>query len=82
MVAPAEFAKKTGFIEILGAGMVHPNVFKAVGYDPEIWSGFAFGIGVERIAMLKWQIKDIRDFYQNDVRFLSQFKDAELAFFA
>jgi phenylalanyl-tRNA synthetase alpha chain len=62
--------------------MVHPNVFKAVGYDPEIWSGFAFGIGVERVAMLKWQIKDIRDFYQNDIRFLSQFKDAELPLFA
>ena len=74
--------KKTGFIEILGAGMVHPNVFKAVGYDPEIWSGFAFGIGVERIAMLKWQIKDIRNFYENDVRFLSQFEDAEMPLFA
>ena len=79
---PCGTCKKTGFIEILGAGMVHPNVFKAVGYDPEIWSGFAFGIGVERVAMLKWQIKDIRDFYQNDVRFLSQFKDAEAPLFA
>ncbi len=79
---PCGICKKTGFIEILGAGMVHPNVFKAVGYDPEIWSGFAFGIGVERIAMLKWQIKDIRNFYENDVRFLSQFEDAEMPLFA
>lgn len=67
--------KKSGFIEILGAGMVHPNVFKAVGYDPEVWSGFAFGIGVERVAALKWGVKDIRDFYENDMRFLSQFDD-------
>jgi phenylalanyl-tRNA synthetase alpha chain len=67
--------KKSGFIEILGAGMVHPNVFKAVGYDPNIWSGFAFGIGVERVAMLKLGVKDIRDFYENDMRFLSQFND-------
>lgn len=74
--------KKSGFIEILGAGMVHPNVFKAVGYDPKIWSGFAFGIGVERVAMLKWGIKDIRSFYENDVRFLSQFDENMPASFA
>ncbi len=79
---PCVICKKTGFIEILGAGMVHPNVFKAVGYDPEIWSGFAFGIGIERVAMLKWRIQDIRNFYANDVRFLSQFEDEELSLFA
>lgn len=65
--------KKTGWIEILGSGMVDPEVFKMVGYDPEIYSGFAFGLGVERIAMLKYGIDDIRLFYENDLRFLSQF---------
>ena len=80
--AGCSVCKKSGFIEILGAGMVHPNVFKAVGYDPEIWSGFAFGIGIERVAMLKWGIKDIRDFYENDVRFLSQFDENRPSSFA
>ncbi len=79
---PCGICKKTGFIEILGAGMVHPNVFKAVGYNPEIWSGFAFGIGIERVAMLKWRIKDIRNFYSNDIRFLAQFEDTELPLLA
>jgi phenylalanyl-tRNA synthetase alpha chain len=65
--------KETGWLEILGAGMVDPEVFKAVGYDPEEYSGFAFGIGVERIAMLKYGINDIRLFYENDLRFLAQF---------
>ncbi len=65
--------KKTGWIEILGAGMVDPEVFKYVGYDPKIYSGFAFGLGVERIAMLKYGIDDIRLYYENDQRFLSQF---------
>ncbi|MEJ2031778.1 MAG: phenylalanine--tRNA ligase subunit alpha [Deltaproteobacteria bacterium] len=64
--------KETGWLEILGAGMVDPEVFKAVGYDPEEYSGFAFGIGVERIAMLKYGINDIRLFYENDLRFLAQ----------
>ncbi len=63
-----------GYIEILGAGMVHPNVLKMGGYDPDVYSGFAFGVGVERIAILKYQIDDIRHFYTNDLRFLSQFK--------
>ena len=63
-----------GYIEVLGAGRVHPNVLKMGGYDPEIFSGFAFGIGVERIAILKYGIDDIRHFYTNDLRFLSQFK--------
>lgn len=65
--------KKTGWLEILGSGMVDPEVFKMVGYDPEVYSGFAFGLGVERIAMLKYKIDDIRLFYENDQRFLSQF---------
>ena len=63
----------TGWIEILGSGMVHPNVFRAVGYDPEKYSGFAFGIGVDRVAMLKYGIGDIRLFLGNDLRFLRQF---------
>lgn len=65
--------KYTGWLEILGAGMVHPNVFKNVGYDPEKYTGFAFGMGVERIAMLKYGIRDIRDFIRNDERFLECF---------
>ena len=65
--------KQTGWIEILGAGMVHPNVLEAVGYDPEIYTGFAFGMGPERIAMLKHGIDDIRLFKSNDLRFLQQF---------
>ena len=64
---------RTGWIEILGAGMVHPNVLRAVGYDPEVYTGFAFGMGPERIAMLKYGIDDIRQFYSNDLRFLEQF---------
>jgi phenylalanyl-tRNA synthetase alpha chain len=65
--------KNTGWLEILGSGMVHPQVFRIVGYDPEEVTGFAFGMGVERIAMLKFGIDDIRQFYYNDLRFLSQF---------
>lgn len=65
--------KGTGWLEILGSGMIHPNVFRAVGYDPEEVSGFAFGMGIERITMLKHQIDDIRNFFTNDVRFLRQF---------
>jgi phenylalanyl-tRNA synthetase alpha chain len=65
--------KGTGWLEILGAGMIDPQVFRFVGYDPEHVSGFAFGMGVERIAMLKYGIDDIRLFYQNDARFLRQF---------
>lgn len=63
----------TGWLEVLGAGMVDPNVLKNVGIDPEIYSGFAFGMGVERLAMLKYAINDIRLFFNNDVRFLEQF---------
>jgi phenylalanyl-tRNA synthetase alpha chain len=65
--------KGTGWVEILGAGMIDPNVFLAVGYDPEEVSGFAFGLGIERITMLKYQIDDIRLFFTNDFRFLRQF---------
>ncbi|OPL14403.1 MAG: phenylalanine--tRNA ligase subunit alpha [delta proteobacterium ML8_D] len=64
---------QTGWLEVLGAGMVHPEVFRHVGYDAEQFSGFAFGLGVERIAMLKFGIDDIRLFYDNDLRFLHQF---------
>ncbi len=64
---------RSGWIEVLGAGMVDPNVFRAVGYDPDEWQGFAFGMGVERIAMLRYGIPDIRLFYENDLRFLAQF---------
>lgn len=64
----------TGWLEIMGAGMVHPNVLEKVGYDPNRYTGFAFGMGAERIAMLKYGINDIRLFYENDLRFLSQFK--------
>jgi len=63
----------SGWLEILGSGMVHPAVFKTVGYDPQQVSGFAFGMGIERIAMLKYGIDDIRLFFENDVRFLQQF---------
>jgi phenylalanyl-tRNA synthetase alpha chain len=65
---------KTGWLEIMGAGMVHPNVFRAAGYDPDEYTGFAFGLGIDRIAMLKHAIKDIRYLYENDLRFLSQFR--------
>ncbi len=65
--------KNTGWLEILGSGTVHPQVFRNVGYDPDEVSGFAFGMGVERIAMIKFGIDDIKQFYNNDIRFLSQF---------
>ena len=65
--------KQTGWLEILGAGMIDPEVLKMVDYDPEEFSGFAFGLGIERIAMLKYGIDDIRLFYENDLRFLKQF---------
>ena len=67
--------KKMGkdWLEIAGCGMVHPKVFENVGYDPEVWSGWAFGFGIERIAMIRYNITDIRLFYENDSRFLAQF---------
>ncbi len=65
--------KHEGWLEILGCGMIDPNVFKSVNYDPEVYSGYAFGMGIERIAMLRHQIDDIRLFFENDLRFLNQF---------
>ncbi|KXG74382.1 phenylalanine--tRNA ligase subunit alpha [Thermotalea metallivorans] len=71
--AGCRMCKGSGWIEILGAGMVHPNVLKVCGIDPEIYSGFAFGMGLDRIAMLKYEIDDIRLFFENDMRFIKQF---------
>ena len=65
--------KRTGWLEIGGSGMVHPAVFESVGYDPDRYTGFAFGMGIERIAILKYGVDDIRLFYENDLRFLEQF---------
>lgn len=65
--------KYSGWLEVLGSGMVHPHVFKAVGYDPEKYTGYAFGMGIERTAMLRYNIDDIRILFENDVRFLKQF---------
>ena len=76
-ISPGEggcgMCKRSGWLEILGSGMVHPAVFEAVGYDPERYTGFAFGMGIERVALLKWGVEDIRLFYENDLRFLEQF---------
>jgi phenylalanyl-tRNA synthetase alpha chain len=69
-----KLCKGSGWIEIGGAGMVHPNVFRAVGYDPAKVSGFAFGMGLSRMAMLKFEVDDLRSFYEHDVRFLAQFR--------
>jgi phenylalanyl-tRNA synthetase alpha chain len=71
--AGCPMCKKTGWIELGGCGMVHPAVFEAVGYDAERYTGFAWGIGLERIAILRYQVDDIRLFYENDLRFLEQF---------
>jgi phenylalanyl-tRNA synthetase alpha chain len=70
-----DMCKGTGWIEILGAGEVHPNVLRMCGYDPEVYSGFAFGVGIERIAILRYGIDDIRRFYQNDERFLKDYTE-------
>ncbi len=76
-VVPGEggcaMCKQTGWVEVAGSGMVHPAVFEAVGYDPERYTGWAFGVGIERLALLKWGVEDIRLFYENDLRFLEQF---------
>ncbi|HKK90253.1 MAG TPA: phenylalanine--tRNA ligase subunit alpha, partial [Desulfobacteraceae bacterium] len=64
---------RTGWLEVLGAGMVHPAVFENVAYDTDKYSGFAFGMGIERLAMLKYGIDDLRKFFENDMRFLRQF---------
>lgn len=72
--------KQSGWLEVLGAGMVHPNVLREVRIDPEVYSGFAFGLGIERLAMLMFRIPDIRLFLQGDVRFLEQFRVDTWAF--
>lgn len=69
--------KQTGWIEVLGAGVVHPNVLEMSGIDSKKYSGFAFGVGIDRVAMLKYNVDDIRHFYQNDLRFLTQFKGGQ-----
>ncbi len=71
--AGCPMCKKSGWLEILGCGMVHPAVFEAVGYDSERYTGFAWGMGIERVAILRYQVEDIRLFYENDLRFLEQF---------
>jgi phenylalanyl-tRNA synthetase alpha chain len=71
--AGCRVCSQTGWLEILGSGMVDPEVFRMVGYDPETVTGFAFGMGIERIAMLKYGIDDLRLFFENDLRFLRQF---------
>jgi phenylalanyl-tRNA synthetase alpha chain len=71
--AGCQMCKKSGWLEILGCGMVHPAVFESVGYDAERYTGFAWGIGIERVAILRYQVDDIRLFYENDLRFLEQF---------
>jgi phenylalanyl-tRNA synthetase alpha chain len=65
--------RHSGWIEVGGAGMVDPNLFQFVGYDPEVWTGFAFGWGLERIAVLRHGLPDLRELWQNDLRLLSQF---------
>ncbi|EFM78539.1 phenylalanine--tRNA ligase, alpha subunit [Enterococcus faecalis TX0855] len=75
--AGCNVCKNTGWIEILGAGMVHPDVLQMSGIDPTEYSGFAFGLGPDRVAMLRYGVNDIRNFYQNDLRFLNQFKVKE-----
>ena len=75
--AGCNVCKQTGWIEILGAGMVHPDVLQMSGIDPAEYSGFAFGLGPDRVAMLRYGVNDIRNFYLNDLRFLNQFKIKE-----
>jgi len=74
--ADHRITKGTGWLEVLGCGMVDPNVLQSCGIDPEVYSGFAFGMGLERTAMLKYQVKDLRLFFENDKRFLNQFRAA------
>jgi phenylalanyl-tRNA synthetase alpha chain len=70
--------KYTGWLEMGGAGMVHPKVLRGVGYDPEVYTGFAFGLGIERLIMMKYGVDDIRGFNGNDVRFLRRFANTSL----
>ncbi len=71
--AGCRVCKQTGWLEILGCGMIHPNVLVAAGIDPEIWQGYAFGMGIERLAMLRYGVDDLRLFFENDLQFLKQF---------
>ncbi|MGQ0384149.1 MAG: phenylalanine--tRNA ligase subunit alpha [Gammaproteobacteria bacterium] len=71
--AGCRVCKQTGWLEILGCGMVHPNVLRACGVDPERWQGYAFGMGIERLAMLRYAVNDLRLFFENELRFLAQF---------
>ena len=71
--AGCRICKQTGWLEILGCGMVHPNVLAACGIDPSCWQGYAFGMGIERLAMLRYAVNDLRMFFENDLRFLAQF---------
>jgi phenylalanyl-tRNA synthetase alpha chain len=71
--AGCAMCKRTGYLEVLGCGMVHPAVFEAVGYPAREYTGFAFGVGIERLALLAYEVDDIRLFYENDLRFLEQF---------
>ena len=64
----------TGWLEVAGSGVVHPQVFRNVGIDPERYTGYAFGMGLERLAMLRYQVNDLRLFFENDLRFLEQFR--------
>ena len=73
MTSQFTVCKQSGWVEIMGCGMIHPAVLENCKVDPEKWTGFAFGMGVERVAMFKYGIDDIRLFYQNDLRFLEQF---------
>jgi phenylalanyl-tRNA synthetase alpha chain len=72
--AGCRVCKQSGWLEVLGCGMVHPNVFRYVGVDTERYTGFAFGMGVERLAMLRYGVNDLRTFFENDLRFLRQFR--------
>jgi phenylalanyl-tRNA synthetase alpha chain len=71
--AGCRICKQTGWLEILGCGMVHPNVLTACGVDATRWQGYAFGMGIERLAMLRYAVNDLRLFFENDLRFLAQF---------
>jgi phenylalanyl-tRNA synthetase alpha chain len=71
--AGCRVCKQTGWLEILGCGMIHPNVLAAAGIDSERWQGYAFGMGIERVAMLRYGVDDLRQFFENDLQFLKQF---------
>ena len=72
--AGCRVCKQTGWLEVLGCGVVHPNVFESVGIDSERWTGYAFGMGIERMTMLRYGVNDMRLYFDNDLRFLRQFR--------